>query len=319
MCSEFIPAKHMTPSTPFRFLAMLSLSVVFAVTSADASDEGKSDLDFDFDITTLHSEDFGDFTPALSYHFKWTFLDDELPWKYTSARFEANGTLALDAALNRDPLVTETDFLWSGMVLEDWAGKYSTAHPGRDVDAPLLEAGFTARYETDQQMDNRNGVMSAFVAFNHDNPYRWLGIVPSVLVAYDGVLADTSQAAKLGADNPNHSRLRAEATWRFGLSNVSQMKLLRASMISAHLQYSKDFGVSDKMKVAGLDESFGAAVEYAWMFDTGVKKDDSAYSSPKYFFVRASFGRVAPEPENDTSIIAGFRIGIDDKRTVNLR
>jgi hypothetical protein len=280
---------------------------------------------FDIETEWLHNDDLSDSTAALSWDIKWATENDNAPFSYFEARFASHGTLAIDEDLNRTPLVAELDG-YGYLQLGSERSLTQAAPRIRDVERDiipdltktkfhpmLLEGGLSARYETDQRLDHRNGVASVFVQLSNNNRESAWALIPTVRVTLDGVEPDENTTAEaLTAETESHLRFRALAHWNIGLALLGRTPVLANSFLSATLEYSHDFDIDQKLEDAGQDEAFGAAVEYAYLLNGGVREGDLPNEAPLFVFARLETGTFAPEPEDSTTFLVGFRYGMGD-------
>lgn len=304
--------------------SITSLVAVSITTFSIAAEPAKpSPISFSIDAQWLHSDDYADNTAALAWDFLWSTEQDNLPSFYYRARLHSSGVIAIDSELNRTPLIIEGDAFGEMMLGGQKAAadfqerlrqlQSGTIPSNRAFHSFYLQSGITGRYETDQQLDHRNGVASAFVEFSNNNLNTVWSLIPTFRVSLDGVVPDENATADaMAADTDPHLRLRALAHWNVALGILGSSEFLRRSFISATLQYSRDFNLDRQLRDAGQDESFGTAVEYAFLLDKGER--DGANVAPWFLFVRGQTGRFAPEPENDTSLLVGFRYGMGDMK-----
>lgn len=285
---------------------------------------------FSLEPEWLHNDDLSDSTAALSWDIKWSTQRDNSPFSYFEARFKSTGTLAIDEELNNTPLIAELDGygylqLGSGKSLEQAAPPIIDATNGVIPTFPkekfrplLLEGGLSARYETDQSLDHSNGVASVFLQLSNNNRETLWALIPTFRVTLDGVDPDENATAEaLKAETESHLRFRALAHWNIGLAILARdaehaNTFMTHSFISATLEYSRDFGIDQKLEDAGQDEAFGGAVEYAYMLNDGLRGGDLPNEAPWFIFARVEMGNFAPEPEDQTTFLVGFRWGMGD-------
>lgn len=312
------------------FLLALALSLSVPVLIVRAEDSQPASLDtgtsgakiatasshhFDFDTAILHSEDYADWTPAVT--FDWLLQSSNAvnwPSESWALRFAGHGTLALDPELNRDPLRASIDFYYEAMPGEKKAvggWKEPMSIDEADQTNPgLLEAGLSAAYETDQSLDHRQGRVSAFINFLQPLGNTVKGQLPSFIAAFDGVLPDKNATADaMNVNRDAHVRLRLQADWvlRFSAIKATRQSVLRHLSLHGAAVYTKEFGPADSWENAGLDEAFGAYVEAAWNFTSGIDPSGKNHTDPLTIFVRTTFGRFDPVPEDDRGLMMGVR------------
>lgn len=310
-----------------------SISIILATVSlatltiAVEPDDPRRQSEFDLSLNTLHSEDYSDWSAGLSWHvlFKRSNLAD-FPLRQAGVSFATDGMLALDEEQNRTPLTAELDLFFDTLLGQErvrndavrdaaaGTGGFISTDAANGFSAFFLETGLSARYETDQALDNRNAAVSAFLQFTNPNSGNLWTLVPSVRVSFDGVFGAEATAGTGGndADPGEYTRLRADAFWLVQLSALADGAFFERSALAFAGEYTKSFDTSAAHEAADLDESLGAWVEYQWLLDDGVRLSGD-YEAPLIFYVRGTFGRFAPVPEEDTSVIIGLRLGLKDR------
>lgn len=270
---------------------------------------------FDLDSSILRSEDLRDWTPAITLDALYQSGSAvDWPTQSWSLRFAAHGTFALDPDLNRDPLRASIDLYYEAMPgfkreSDAWndplvAGEHGHSNPA------LFEAGFSAAYETDQNWDHSNGVVSAFVRFLQPLGNDWRGNMPSITAAFDGVMPNENATADaMKTERDAHVRVRVQADWvlRFSTFKATRNTVLKRLSLHAAAVYTKEFGPPASWETAGLDEAFGAYVEAAWVLSTGVDPEGANHRDPVTLFARTTFGRFEPIPEDDRGLLIGLR------------
>lgn len=283
--------------------------------TAGAKITTQSQKSLDLDTSILHSDDYSDWTPAITLDALYQNSSAvDWPSNSWSLRLAAHGTFALDPDLNRDPLRASIDFFYETMPgfkreASDWNEPLQSGEHGRSNPA-LFETGLSASYETDQNRDHSNGVISAFVRFLQPVGNDWRGQLPSLIAAFDGVVPDQNATADaMQTERDAHMRLRVQADWliRFSAFQATRNTMLKRLSLHAAAVYTKEFGPPASWETAGLDEAFGAYVEAAWLireprFTAGVEPTDALT-----LFARTTTGRFDPIPEDDRGLLIGLR------------
>lgn len=220
----------------------------------------------------------------------------------------ATGAVLLDPALNTRPLVAA---LRGGGVWLLYEPVVEAFDPDAvDADAPEDAAGgtdrgridlaFAARYETDQTFDEQQGVAALELGYVNLKAEGWQGLIPSVVLAADGVLPLTSEARDgLGLDDDVFVRLRGQGSvnWRFGASLPSPV--LRPLGLRLAGDLALELGVDEAWEVAGLDDAAYGQALLSYNVDWR-----SAYVYEVFAGVGA--GRVPPETVSETKLIVGL-------------
>ena len=270
---------------------------------------------FELDTSMLRSDDLRDWTPAVTIDALYQSGSAvDWPTKSWSLRLAAHGTFALDPDLNRDPLRASMDFYYEAMPgfereADSWNDPMEAGEHGHSNPA-LFEAGFSAAYETDQNCDHSNGVVSAFVRYLQPLGNDWRGNMPSLTAAFDGVMPNENATADaMRTERDSHLRVRVQADWVLRFSTVKATRNTIFKRLSLHgaTVYTKEFGPPASWETAGLDEAFGAYAEAAWILSSGVDPESANHRDPVTLFARTTFGRFEPIPEDDRGLLIGLR------------
>ncbi|MES2924521.1 MAG: hypothetical protein V4819_23415 [Verrucomicrobiota bacterium] len=280
-----------------------------------AAIESGKDHRFHLAPAALYSEDGSEWTPSLQFDFYYQFAEaGKWPSEAFNLSVSANGAIAVDEDLNREPLRAHLDYYYMTMpgfddAIDDWNKPLTASEPHRS-NPFSFELGLSAAYETDQSFDNRNAVASGFVKFIQPRGNDWHAFLPSIIAAFDGVFpSENRTASSHGTDSNTHARFRAVADWEMRFSLLTENALVRPLTFHVAAEYSKDFGQPSSWERAGKDESFGIFAELSYALNTGIDPAGTAHESPFSLFVRATSGRIAPEPENDNTLLVGTRFG----------
>lgn len=281
--------------------ALILLS--FASISCLAGDEAKSSKNY-FDLTTFTSTDQSEFSLGVKWNLEWERVSD---WSHI--RFATSGAWATDDHLNQTPLVTQMNaggywHLWGSDIERDQSPTdILEENPG--LAEMGLRYGLTARYETDQALDHRNGVGSAFFGFNNTNRFNLWGLIPSLYVSVDGVIQDkNTSVAALGGSIYNYERFYVAVNWEIPFEAIGKGWLMERLRLYEALEYTKSFGSSSQFKATGQDETFAWLTELLFTVDEGL---NGRNKFPLYFYLQYASGRFAPQPEDEQRILTGFR------------
>lgn len=289
--------------------------VTFDPGPGGASVETGESWQSDFRLGSLYSDDYSDWTPAL--HFDLNYRNGsaaDWPERVMALSFSAKGAIAADRELNREPLRGSVGFYRMIMPrfedeLKGWndplvKGERPHSNPW------MLEYGLAGGYETDQMLDHRNGTLSAYFNFfaplNND---RLRSLLPSMTAALDGVFTDESAIAdSMEIERSDHLRLRLAVDWQLRMSVYTDAPVIKRFVLHSAAEYTREFGAPDGWENAGLDEAFGVFAEISYRLRTGTEDTTTSdHGRPITLFARSSFGRIAPQPEEDTSVLAGVR------------
>lgn len=298
--------------------------------NAHASEEASQEFKKKLKPTLLSSNDETGISPALE--FKLSYLRDVSMSPSLSRHFfaQSEGVIATNSEANSKNLFAEIgyginkEFATPGTVPEfpDNTGTGSgagftfdqgAATPGQTYGNLAISA--TGRFETDQQFDNYNLTYGPHIGYVHTNGSAWKdawwSLIPSVQFSYHHINVLESKAFdSLGITDDSFWRFDGVADWTFDIGNWVDPRRNHwygGFSFGAKLQYSKAFELAPAATAAGLDDAWYYQGAINYRFEDGTKIAE--WISEVYLAV--GNGRIAPQPEDQTSVMLGVVLSFD--------
>lgn len=291
-----------------RFIVACLLTASLSL-SADADQKSPA---VEISAKVLAGDSIGDLTLGLTYDldYKHSNLGNISMGEAESLlHVRLNGTLALNANLNKEALVSQ---VMAGFSLLGGKARKNEFSIGMDPNQDrgkakdvgnwgYIYAGLNLRHETIQTFDEQNLAAGLELGYINPRDEDVYAFIPSVILAYeyvDGIVSDIEE--------DQYSRLRIEAALKsdFG-KQVFNGNALEPLGLRLDGRYYQAHDMDRELEDEGRDDItyFAVALTYK-------NKAEIAGFERQTFFIQLSNGRIPPNTEDDTIVSAGVIVPI---------